>query len=550
MENQKTEKTKDPEKPKPRGRFLSLFPLKPTKPNTKHMKAIKKPMLAALLLPALLATLRAGGNINATPLPYGTEIAISKDTLRDKIKGGWAGQTIGCTYGGPTEFKFKGSLIRDYIKIEWHDDYVKWCFDNGPGLYDDVYMDICFMNVIERHGLDAPVETFALAFANADFKLWHANQAARHNILNGIMPPASGHWKNNPHADDIDFQIEADFIGIMSPGMPGAASDYSDKIGHIMCHGDGWYGGVFVAAMYSLAYVMDDVHAVVSGALKTIPEQSKFYRCISDVIAWHKKYPGDWKQCWFEVEKKHTESKGCPNSVFQDFNIDAAVNAAYVVIGLLYGNGDFQKTMDIATRCGQDSDCNPATAAGILGVMIGYDKIPDAWKPAYEKVEHRDFPWVKTSLAATYEMSFKHALQMAARNGGREDDKNLYIRLQKPEPVRFEESFEGLEPSKLTKIGGNFFENPFETEFTGKGVVVTGSVRTTGKADKSYTARLEAYIDGQLVEKFDMPADFIKRKYDIFHKYDISPGKHALSIKWLNPDKNYRIDVKDVLVFE
>ena len=54
------------------------------------------------------------------------------------------------------------------------------------------------------------------------------------------MPPASGHWKNNPHADAIDFQIEADFIGMICPGMVNTASDFSDKIGHIMNYGDGW----------------------------------------------------------------------------------------------------------------------------------------------------------------------------------------------------------------------------------------------------------------------------------------------------------------------
>ncbi len=98
-----------------------------------------------------------------------------------------------------------------------------------------------------------------LEFAHEDYKLWHANQAARYNILNGIMPPASGHWMNNPHADDIDFQIEADFAGMMTPGMTNTGSEFCDRIGHIMNYGDGWYGGVFISALYSLAYTSDDV---------------------------------------------------------------------------------------------------------------------------------------------------------------------------------------------------------------------------------------------------------------------------------------------------
>ena len=103
------------------------------------------------------------------------------------------------------------------------------------------------------------MDSLAAAFANAGYVLWHANQAARYNILNGIRPPESGHWLNNPHADDLDFQIEADFAGLMSPGMPNAASEFCDRAGHIMNYGDGWYGGVYVAAMYSLSFVSDDI---------------------------------------------------------------------------------------------------------------------------------------------------------------------------------------------------------------------------------------------------------------------------------------------------
>ena len=85
------------------------------------------------------------------------QITISKAQLMDKIKGGWAGQTIGCTYGGPTEFRFNGTMIQDYVPIEWPDGFIKWHYENQPGLYDDVYMDLTFVEVFDRLGLDAPV---------------------------------------------------------------------------------------------------------------------------------------------------------------------------------------------------------------------------------------------------------------------------------------------------------------------------------------------------------------------------------------------------------
>ncbi|MBA7576157.1 hypothetical protein ES708_17994 [subsurface metagenome] len=164
----------------------------------------------------ILAGCDQGGkqsNNNSASVYSGT-ITMQKDILLDKIKGGWAGQVIGCTYGGPTEFQYCGTMIQDYTPIPWDENRMKWYFDNAPGLYDDVYMDLTFVEVFEKEGLNAPVISHARAFAHADYKLWHANQAARYNILNGIEPPASGYWENNPHSEDIDFQIEADFAGL------------------------------------------------------------------------------------------------------------------------------------------------------------------------------------------------------------------------------------------------------------------------------------------------------------------------------------------------
>jgi hypothetical protein len=316
----------------------------------------------------------------AKSITSSSEIEISKTELLNKIKGGWAGQVIGCTYGGPTEFKWNGTMIDDHIPIPWDDTRMLWYYENSPGLYDDVYMDLTFVDVFRKYGIDAPDSLHAITFANAEYPLWHANQAARYNILSGIMPPESGYWKNNPHADDIDFQIEADFAGLMSPGMVNSAVEICNRIGRIMNYGDGLYGGMYVAAMYSLAFVHDDIEFIVEEALKVIPEQSDFYQCIYDVIKSYKSNPDDWKFAWFEAQKRWTHDIGCPDGVFMPFNIDAKINAAYIVIGLLYGKGDYGATIDISTRCGYDSDCNPANAAGILGTMIGYDAIPEYWK--------------------------------------------------------------------------------------------------------------------------------------------------------------------------
>src|SRR5690554_3434930 len=125
--------------------------------GSKHKTFVMKIITLVVLVAVVIAgcSISAGerkGNVFAD----GEEIRISKEVLQDKIKGGWAGQVIGSTYGGPTEFQWNGTMIGDHVPIPWDDNRMLWYFENSPGLYDDVYMDLTFVDVFERFGLDAP----------------------------------------------------------------------------------------------------------------------------------------------------------------------------------------------------------------------------------------------------------------------------------------------------------------------------------------------------------------------------------------------------------
>ncbi|MCG2462499.1 ADP-ribosylglycohydrolase family protein [Flavobacteriaceae bacterium F89] len=468
------------------------------------------------------------------------QITITKKELLNKVKGGWAGQTIGVTFGGPYEFRYNGTMIQDYVQLEWNDDQVSWYFDNAPGLYDDLYMDLTFVDVLEKHGLDAPIEDFANAFAHADYPLWHANQAARYNILNGIKAPISGHWQNSLHADDIDFQIEADFAGLMSPGMINSATEICERVGHIMNYGDGFYAGAYVASMYSLAFVSNDVDFVVNEALNAIPKESKYYKAMKDVIGFHKKFPNDWKQAWFEIERsKWAEDLHCPDGVFLPFNIDATVNSAYVLLGLLYGQGDFYKSIDIATRAGQDADCNPSTVAGILGTMLGYDKIPDYWLKPLKAAEDRDFIFTTYSLNKTYKTSFRHALQLIKKNGGNVDGETITINCQKPKTLPLEVGFPNVFPE-----AGKLKESTWDARFTmkddkivtlafsGTGIVIKGAI---SGLPEDFVGELEVTVDGKADRVMKLPVDFKTRSLELYTNLELPKGEHQIKLKWLNP---------------
>ncbi len=476
-------------------------------------------------------------------------VTIPKATLKDKIKGGWAGQTIGVTYGGPTEFKYNGTFIQDYQPIVWYDGYLKETMEGQPGLYDDIYMDLTFVEVFERLGLDAPVDSFAHAFAHAEYSLWHANQAARYNILQGMKAPESGHWLNNPHADDIDYQIEADFAGLMSPGMPNAASEISDKIGHIMNYGDGWYGGVYVGAMYALAFVSDDIQFIVREALKTIPKESKYYRCMADVIRWYEQYPDDWKSTWFEIQKHWSEDIGCPKGTFHAYNIDATTNSAYVLLGLLYGNGDFGKTTEIATRAGQDSDCNPATAAGILGTMIGYSNIPDYWRMGLTAIEDMDFKYTGTSLNRVYDMGYGHALEMIERHGGTVSDTEVQIKVQEPKAVRLEQSFTAMHPTEKTAWHKPLTPGEHTLEFEGTGIVIGGLATKLDPGLPDIVLDATISINGGQAEAVKLPTDFVTRKLELFWKYQLPRQRHRVSIVVGDVPAGYRLTSPEYVVY-
>ena len=493
-----------------------------------------------------LILMSACGNIG-TEHKIPSKLKLTPEELMNKIKGGWAGQTIGVTYGGPTEFRYQSKMIPDDVQVPWGDaDYVLNTMTKSPGLYDDIYMDLTFVEVFERLGVDAPVDSLAMAFAHAGYPLWHANQAARYNILNGIMPPLSGDWRYNPHADDIDYQIEADYAGLMAPAMPNTASEISDKVGHIMNYGDGWYGGVYMGAMYSIAFASDNIEFIVTEALKTIPAESKFYRCMNDVIECWRANPDDWRVAWDMLDKKWNEDIACSEGALRPFNIDATINSAYVIIGLLYGEGDFGRTLDISMRCGQDSDCNPASAGGILGTAIGYDNIPEEWLAPLRKAEDVKFAYTNSSLNDTYRMSYSHALQLIEREGGKVSADKIVIKCQQPEAVRLEQSFPNLKPRERVNIRKSLTE-PSTFEADCAGLLICGEVKN---ADKSYIAEVEITIDGKTKEVVKMPANWTIRRFEVYHNFELAAGHHTVQMRWLNPTKEATLNVYDVLLLD
>ncbi|MBN2270514.1 MAG: ADP-ribosylglycohydrolase family protein [Sedimentisphaerales bacterium] len=365
---------------------------------------------------------------------------ISVADYVDKMKGGWIGQMAGVGWGGPTEFKWKGEIIPEDKIPQWKPEMI-----NQFG-QDDIYVEMTFLRSLELYGMDVSLRQAGIDFANSGYPLWHANNAGRSLLRSGIAPPDSGHPEFNKHADDIDYQIEADYAGLIAPGLPNVAIELGEKFGRLMNYGDGLYGGQFVGGMYAEAFFEDDIVKIVQAGLKCIPKASQYYECIADVLKWYQQNPDDWEKVWRLIEQKYQDNPDYRRASCDkgEFNIDAKINGAYIVMGLLYGKGDPDQTIIISTRCGQDSDCNPSNSGGVLFTTIGFEKLPDRFKSALNpegKFSHTPY-----NFPMLIEVNKKLVRQAVERAGGRIEKSNgeevFVIPVEKPKPSKLEQCWE------------------------------------------------------------------------------------------------------------
>jgi len=485
--------------------------------------------------------------------------ALTLEELENKVRGGWAGQMIGVTYGAPTEFRFRGKINEK--PRNWKPEELKGALDQ-----DDLYVEMTFADVMDRIGLDATTENYGEAFKDSKYRLWHANLAARRLLLRGAKAPLSGDPHSNLHANDIDFQIESDFIGLMCPGLPRAAQHYAERVGHVMNYGDGVYGGVFFGGMYAAAFFEKDPRKVVEAGVSAIPPGSVYAEVIRDVLKWSAENP-DWKKTWQMIEDKWDKDDPCPEGALRPFNIDAALNGAYVALGLLYGQGDFDKTLEVSMRAGQDSDCNPSSAAGILGVMLGYKGIPAKWTAPLAGIADEKFSYTSYSFNSIVRSTVERAKLAVQREGGKVGERELVIPEQEPRSLELEQFAPGKVVERIAigdprwkwqgaweKVTGRLPETRSRAAgaeatvtFEGTGAMLVGSLNTDrGTAD--------LYLDGESMGKIDgYNDDGTRGSEGLWGKFDLKGGTHTVRIvvngQPYSGSKNAWMNLEDLIVY-
>ncbi|MGI5894195.1 MAG: ADP-ribosylglycohydrolase family protein [Candidatus Merdivicinus sp.] len=286
-------------------------------------------------------------------------ISLNRETLKDKIYACWIGKNIGGTMGTPYEGR------RELMDIQG--------FATPAGVVlpnDDLDLQLAWLLAMEEHGpwqLDAQI--LGEYWISYVVPHWNEYGIGKGNMKAGLLPPLAGEYRNNwKHSNGA--WIRSEIWACLAPGCPDAAIRYAAEdacVDHGMA--EGTYAEFFTAAVESAAFVETDFRRLVEIGLSKIPADCRVARSIR--IALDSYDQGiDWKEARQRLVEDSTDL-----GWFQ-----APANLGFVILGMLYGEGDFKKSMICAINCGDDTDCTGATLGALFGILHGTAGIPEDWR--------------------------------------------------------------------------------------------------------------------------------------------------------------------------
>ncbi|MEM2487550.1 MAG: ADP-ribosylglycohydrolase family protein [Thermoproteota archaeon] len=317
---------------------------------------------------------------NANP-PKDGEIWIGGQEFRDRMLGAWFGRVIGNMLGKPVEGWSK-NRIEEYLKeagcyplnyyipeiITGAGKNLRWNISMALR-DDDIDYTVLGLLVLERKGFGFTTDDVAEEWLNRlPFNLTYtAEREAYRNLTLGLKPPATAtFW--NPYREWIGAQIRADPWGYANPKRPWYAAEMAYKDARLSHVKNGIYGEMLVAAMVASAFAESEPLEIVKNGLSCIPQESRLAEAIRHSIDL-------WKKCGnFDIAYEKAMSKYGSYHPVHTIN-----NAVIVILALLYGEGNFEKSICLSVSGGLDTDCNGATVGSIVGAMTGFKGIPEKW---------------------------------------------------------------------------------------------------------------------------------------------------------------------------
>lgn len=319
----------------------------------------------------------------------------------DKIYGAWLGRCAGCLLGQPVEgwrraringlLEETGNLPLTYYissdipeelrkKYDVTDDKRAYGAEKTGWINnvsympedDDTNYTLLALKLVETYGRDFTPDDAAESWL-MNLPLLHlctAERVAYINLAQSIYPPESASHRN-PYREWIGAQIRGDLFGYICPGDMKTAADMAWRDASISHIKNGIYGEMWVSAMLAKAAVCGDVEAVILSGMRQIPTESRLHAELSEML------------CRYHAGETAEKAAGYILTKYDENNghhwCHTISNAAIVALGLLWGEKDFARTMELCLTMGFDTDCNCATAGSVLGMMLGAEKLPKKW---------------------------------------------------------------------------------------------------------------------------------------------------------------------------
>ncbi len=294
-------------------------------------------------------------------------MGLNRAEFRDKMYGCWLGKNIGGTLGAPFEGQQQTNDATGYT----HNS-------NEPLPNDDLDLQLIWLRAVQDRGVRAITnQLLGEYWLNFIPPFWNEYGVCKSNMRVGLIPPLSGEYENARWKHSNGAWIRTEIWACLAPGLPDIAIKYAyadASVDH--GGGEGTYAAIFIAALESAAFIISDREELLRIALAKIPADCRVARSIAIVReSYAQGVP------WLDARNR-VVADSADLGWFQ-----APANVAFVILGWLYGCGDFGKSITLAVNCGDDTDCTGATLGALLGILCGGEGIPKEWvEPIGERI--------------------------------------------------------------------------------------------------------------------------------------------------------------------
>lgn len=347
-----------------------------------------------------------------TPDPTGAQ-ALAAD-LDDRMLAAWRGRVAGNMLGKPVEegVYWTRARLRAYTQEAgaWpltdylpapnalrqryqlrEDNWFATTLGNIDGSCrdDDVDYTILGLGVLEEHGFDFTSADIAQTWL---FRLpynqtYTAERMAYRNLVNGAAPPESA-MLDNPFREWIGALIRADIFGYVSPGDPRRAAELAYRDARVSHVANGIYGEQWAAALVAAAFTAGSAREALDRARCYVPTGSRTAEALDAVTASFDS-GASWDDTLEDADRRWAGYHW----------VHTVNNVAVIAAGLLYGDGDFSRSIALTVLGGLDTDSNGATAGSVAGILAGTSGIGAQWTaPLHDRVSSAVFGSDETSI--------------------------------------------------------------------------------------------------------------------------------------------------------